>query len=125
MMRPAVRRLRVVLELPWSPRRLAALSFLSPAMLSFGILGIFWVRPDPAPKGLLVILDTEALIAIAFAAVLLSRRALARAGRRWLLTLVIAVSLLSVLAAPVLLLGWLAPLWCVFQYCRATLGPHD
>jgi hypothetical protein len=109
-------RSRVTLELPWSPRRRAALSLLAPAGLSFGILGIFWVTPDPAPRGLLVILDTEALIAIGFAAVLLSRRTLKRAGRYTLLGLVIAVSLLSLVAAPILLLGWMAPVWFVLQY---------
>ena len=111
---------RVSLELPWSPRRRAALSFLAPAALSFGILGVFWVTPDPAPRGLLVILDTEALVAIGFAAVLLSRRTLERAGRYTLLALVIAVSLLSLIAAPILLLGWITPLWFVLQYVRAT-----
>ena len=120
MTSPRACKQRVVLELPWSPRRLAAVSFLSPARLSFAILFVFWVTPEPAPRDLLFVLDTQVLFAIAFAVLLLSRRALARAAQPWLLGLVVVVCLESLLAAPVWLLGWIVPLWFVVQHYRST-----
>ena len=107
-----------VMRLTKNPRTLAAISFAWPTVLSVALLVILWGTPGPAPLQLSLELGAVVVLSVLLAAALLSPIRFARPYRLLLLLICVLATVVSLFFAQVLFLGWIWPLWFVFQFYR-------
>ena len=119
------------MRLSKTPRNLAAISFIWPAILCVGILVILFsygVTPSDlwaagsSPRALSFVLFGVLGLALALAALLFSPIFISSFGRLCLLLICVAVALVCLLFAQIVLLVWLFPLWYVFRFFREPVA---
>lgn len=119
----------LVMRLSKTPRNLAAISFIWPAIFCFGpwvTLSSYGVSPSDlwaagsSSRVLSFVLCAVLALALAFAALLFSPIPLSRFGSLCLLLICVVVAAVCLLFAQVVLLIWLFPLWYVFKFFRTS-----
>lgn len=112
-----------------SPRKLAALSFLWPALMSLGLLAILASKLGaigalfslvPPTNSIVLFACMTLLVALGGGALLLSPVSLSRRSRLMLLFVCVVIALACVDFAQLLLIGWMFPCWYVAKFVRGN-----
>jgi len=108
------------MRLTKNPRTLAAISFIGPVVLALALLAILWGTPGPTPLNLSLELSGVVSLSGVLAAALFSAVALSRLQKLVMLVICAAAAFASAFFSPVLLLGWVYPVWFLVRCYRES-----
>ena len=84
------------------------------------IVVILWMAPAPAAVAVCIELGVIAGLSSVLAAVILSEMVFPRSHRLMILLVCSATAVASCYFAPVTIVSWPLPLWCVYRFYRAA-----